>query len=50
MELTVESGMAVEDFVNLLPMPAMVIDGDRFITGLNKPAAGLLGESLVGRH
>ena len=42
--------MTAEKFVGLLPMPAMVIANDRFITALNRAAQELLGADPAGRH
>jgi len=42
--------MTAESFVDLLPMPAMVIDDERVITSLNAAAGALLGDDLAGRH
>lgn len=42
--------MDAEYLIGLLPLPAMVIGQERFIGGMNPPAARLLGEGLAGRH
>ncbi len=42
--------MTVEKFVDLLPMPAMVIGANRAISGLNQAARELLEAATIGRH
>lgn len=42
--------MSAESLIALLPMPALVIDGARFISALNPPATRLLGAGQAGRH
>lgn len=42
--------MTVEKFVQLLPMPAMVIGKDRIIRALNQGAQDLFGSDQAGRH